>query len=72
MTRSAHQRLEDEQRQLEHACSELVREFPALPEDEVKARFEEIVRGFEGAPVRAFVPVLAGRAARERLRALSG
>jgi hypothetical protein len=72
VSRNAQQRQEDEQRQLQQACLELVREFgDRLPEAEVTSRFEEIVRGFDGAPVRTFVPVLAGRAARERLRTLS-
>jgi hypothetical protein len=39
-----------------------------VPEAEVSARFDEIVHSFDGAPVRGFVPVLVGRAARERLR----
>ena len=63
---------EDELRQLERAREDLLREFDGrLPETEVRARFDEIVAGFEGAPVRGFVPVLAGRAARERLRRLA-
>lgn len=60
---------EDEQRQLQRACQDLVREFgDRVPADDVKARFEQIVQRFDGAPVRGFVPVLAGRAAREQLR----
>jgi hypothetical protein len=70
--RTAAQRDDDEKRQLQRACQDLVKEFgQTLPEDEVKARFEEILREFEGAPVRSFVPVLAGRAARARLRQLA-
>ena len=62
---------DDELRQIEQARQDLLREFDGrLPEVEVLARFDEIVAGFEGAPVRGFVPVLAGRAARERLRRL--
>ena len=65
-------RHDDEQRQLLRTCQDLVREFgDRLAEAEVKARFDEIVRSFDGAPVRSFVPVLAARAARERLRAIS-
>ena len=64
--------LEDEQRQLEAARAALVSEFAGrLPEDEVAARFGEIVAEFEAAPIRGFVPVLAQRKARERLRTLS-
>jgi hypothetical protein len=62
---------DDELRQIERARQDLLREFDGrLPETEVRERFDEIVAGFEGAPVRSFVPVLAGRAARERLRRL--
>jgi hypothetical protein len=61
---------DDEKRQLRRTCQDLVREFgDRLSEAEVQARFEEILHSFDGAPVRNFVPVLAARAARERLRA---
>jgi hypothetical protein len=64
--------IEDEQRQLESARKALVSEFEGrLPEAEVAARFGEIVEEFESAPIRGFVPVLAQRKARERLRSLS-
>lgn len=63
--------VEDERRQLQRACADLVVEFgAALPSDQVQARFEQVVRQFDGAPVRTFVPVLAGRAVREDLRRL--
>ncbi len=63
---------QDEQRQLEAVRAALVSEFAGrLPEDEVAARFADIVGEFEAAPVRGFVPVLAQRRTRERLRALS-
>lgn len=59
----------DEQSQLDAARRDLVAEFAdRLPEGEVTARFDEIVQEFDGAPVRGFVPVLAGRMARQRLR----
>ena len=62
---------DDELRQIERAREDLLREFDGrLPEAEVRQRFDEIVHGFDGAPVRSFVPVLAGRVARERLRRL--
>ena len=64
--------IQDEQRQLEAARAALVTEFAGrLPEDEVAGRFGEIVQEFETAPIRGFVPVLAQRRTRERLRALS-
>ena len=64
--------LEDEQRLLDAARAALVSEFAGrLPATEVDARFGEIVAEFQTAPVRGFVPVLAQRKARERLRSLS-
>ena len=64
--------LDDEQRQLQRTCQDLVREFgDRIPEADVQERFSEIVHRFDGAPVRSFVPVLAGRAARQRLRELA-
>ena len=63
---------QDEERQLQRVRDELIREFGAgLSEQVVEEHFCALVRDFEGAPVRAFVPVLAQRAARERLRGLS-
>ena len=64
--------LEDEQRQLDAARAALVSEFAGrLPESEVADRFADIVREFEAAPIRGFVPVLAQRKARESLRSLT-
>ena len=64
---------DDEKRQLDAARRDLVAEFAdRVPEAEVHARFDEIVHAFDGAPVRGFVPVLVGRAARERLRSVAG
>jgi hypothetical protein len=64
--------LEDEQRQLDSARQALVSEFEGrLPADEVTRRFADIVREFDAAPIRGFVPVLAQRKTRERLRSLS-
>jgi hypothetical protein len=63
---------DDEQRQLQQTCQDLVREFAdRLDPEEVQQRFEDVVHDFDGVPVRSFVPVLAGRAAREWLRELS-
>ena len=64
--------LEDEQRQLDSARAALVSEFEGrLPADQVAGRFADIVREFDAAPIRGFVPVLAQRKTRERLRSLS-
>ncbi|HVM28634.1 MAG TPA: hypothetical protein VM433_13315 [Mycobacteriales bacterium] len=62
-------RTDDEQRQLDAARRDLVAEFAdRVPEAEITARFEEIAASYQGATVRSFVPVLVGRAVRERLR----
>ncbi|MCW2680996.1 MAG: hypothetical protein JWM62_2397 [Frankiales bacterium] len=64
--------IQDEQRQLEAARAALVSEFSGrLTEDEVAARLADILQEFEGAPIRGFIPVIAQRKARERLRSLS-
>ena len=69
MTLTRDDSTDDERRQLEAARRDLVAEFAdRVPEHEISARFDEIARDFEGAPVRTFVPVLVGRAARQRLR----
>ena len=63
---------QDEDRQLARIRDELVREFGAgVTAWVVEEQFRALVAAFDGAPVRAFVPVLAQRAARERLRELS-
>ena len=64
---------DDERRQLAAACQDLVREFgETLPEGEVTSRFEEIVRRYDEAPVRSFIPVLVAREVRLSLRELAG
>ena len=63
---------QDEDRQLARIREELIREFGAgVSEQVVDEQFRSLVAGFDGAPVRTFVPVLAQRAARERLREIS-
>ena len=62
---------QDEQRQLARVREDLIREFGSrLPEQVVDEQFQALVARFDGAPVRTFVPVLAQRAARDRLREL--
>ena len=61
---------DDEQRQLTAAREDLVLEFAdRLDGAAVTARFEQVVAGFEGAPIRTFVPVIARRVARQELAA---
>jgi hypothetical protein len=62
---------QDEQRQLDSVRDDLVREFPSLPTDVVQEKFSVLVRAFQQAPVRSFVPVLVRRRAREQLRHLA-
>lgn len=65
--------LEDEQRQFDEVLRALVAEFAGrLSTEEVAARFAAIVRDFEAAPIRGFVPVLAQRRTREELRQTAG
>ncbi|HEU0104268.1 MAG TPA: hypothetical protein VFR07_18305 [Mycobacteriales bacterium] len=62
-------RNDDEQRQLASVRAELVREFgDRVSPEQVQRMFEETVDRFDGAPIRSFVPVLAGRSARQDLR----
>ena len=64
---------DDEERQLQSACQDLVIEFgERLQHGDVAARFAEIVRRYDDAPIRTFVPVLAQREARAQLRELAG
>lgn len=60
----------DERRHLQRVQEDLQREFASLPTDLVSSRFTELVAHFDQAPVRAFVPVLVQRRARESLRQL--
>ncbi len=65
--------LDDEQRQFDEVLRALVAEFDGrLPQAQVEASFAEIVRDFEAAPIRGFVPVLAQRRTREQLRQTAG
>ncbi len=58
---------EDEQRHLESVRRDLLRDYAALREAVVNARFDAIVEQFSGAPVRSFVPVLAAWRTRTEL-----
>lgn len=63
---------QDEQRQLEGSRQELRRQYAGrVAEREVDKHFRASVRTFEGAKVRTFVPVLAAKVTRERLRQLA-
>ena len=63
--------LDDELHQLAGVHAELVREFAdTLGSEQVHRSFTATVAGFNGAPVRNFVPLLAHRAARLELQRL--
>jgi hypothetical protein len=58
---------------LERVRSGVAHEFGGLPEEEVNARFDEIVNELlEDASFGDFVPVLAWRYSREEFRAVEG
>lgn len=58
----------DDQAQLRHARESVMRKYVDLAEPaDIGARFDEIVADFDGAPIRAYVPVLAERRLREVL-----
>lgn len=58
----------DDALQIERARSEVVRKYAELATaDEVLARFDALVAGFDGTPIRTYVPVLAERALRSQL-----
>ena len=58
----------DEQRHLAHITQDLRREFAAVPEEVVDGEVAELLRSFQQAPVRSFIPTLVHRGARQRLR----
>ena len=61
----------DLERQWQAAVRELETEFrDTLPAATIQSCLDEVLAEFRDARVKAFVPLLAQRAARERLRAL--
>ena len=63
---------EDEQRQLEATEQQLLQEFGGLlGEERVRHDVQDVVRQFEAAPVRTYLPVLVLRQARQRLRGVA-
>jgi hypothetical protein len=63
---------QDEQRQMGDTEQQLVREFGAvLGEDRVRHGVRDVVQLYAAAPVRAYLPVLVLRQARQQLRQLS-
>lgn len=61
---------QDEQRQVERVRQDLLAEYAQLVEGVVDEQLGQVMEGLRRAPVRDFVPTLAHRGARERLRRL--
>lgn len=58
---------DDERRAVEQVAERLADRFPHTPPQRVSAVVGEVHNGFEGTPIRDFVPILVEREARERL-----
>lgn len=62
---------QDEQRQVEQVRQDLLAEYAQqVSEGVVDEQLGQVMEGLRRAPVRDFVPTLAHRGARERLRRL--
>ncbi|MBF6278433.1 MULTISPECIES: three-helix bundle dimerization domain-containing protein [Nocardia] len=59
----------DEDQQIAALVARLTVEFPALGADTIEALVAEVHRGFDGRPVRDFVPLLVERGVLRRLSA---
>ena len=59
---------DDESRAVEELIDRLVGQFPGVPPDSVRDIENATWQEFTGRPIRAFVPVLAERSARQHLR----
>ena len=57
----------DHSTQLDRARQDVLRRYAEAERADVARRFDEIVAGYEHAPVRAFIPVLAERELRRQL-----
>lgn len=55
---------------IQHVQEELAREFPTLPREVVESYVDLAATRLDGAPVRAYVPVLVRAGARHELRRL--
>jgi hypothetical protein len=54
---------------VEHAAERLAERFPDVPREHIDALVEKHHEGFEGAPVRDFVPVLVEHDVKRELNA---
>lgn len=60
----------NERSQLEHVEEDLLRLFTSATAAVVHDEVQASLRSFEGARIRAFIPVLVAKRARDHLRAL--
>ena len=59
---------DDESRAVQEVIDRLIGQFPSVPPDSVRDIVNACWQEFTGRPIRAFVPVLAERSARQHLR----
>jgi len=59
---------DDESRAAQELIDRMVGQFPGVPPESVRDIVNASWQEFTGRPIRAFVPVLAERSARQRLR----
>jgi hypothetical protein len=63
---------DEDRRALEDLTDRMVVQFPLVPPDYVRNVVNATWAEFNGRPIRAFVPVLVERTARQRLRDFAG
>lgn len=63
-------RVKTEQLAMDKLAERLATQFPELPTEEITSRIRGQYHGFDGSPVRDFVPVLVERAVRSNLSQL--
>lgn len=59
--------MNDHRTQIDRARQDVLRRYAEEQRADVARRFDEIVAGYESAPVKAFIPVLAERELRRQL-----
>lgn len=62
----------DEAREVDRLAARLATLYSSIPAEQIGDLVASIHQQFDGAPIRAFVPVLVERAARNRLSRLRG
>ena len=64
--------LTDETAALGQVVARLRNQFPELPGEEIQRAVHRRYSGFDGGPIRDFVPILVERSAREDLKTFNG